>query len=187
MDKFQNISPAVCKVITANGSGSCFFLESKNIWITNYHVVAGSFKVALENQKLNRYLANVVFINPEDDIAFLQSDYKLTEAPGIPLDAGRNVNVSETLFVLGYPYGMPFSVTEGIVSSANQLMDGKRYIQTDAAVNPGNSGGPMLNPLGRVLGVTTFKAVEVEGDRVERLNFAVSVQEVLEAFRDLTR
>ena len=80
MNQFQNISPAICKVITADGSGTGFYLLQNNIWVTNYHVVAGNRFVALENHKLDRYLAKVIFINPEDDIAFLRSEYHLSES-----------------------------------------------------------------------------------------------------------
>lgn len=180
MNQFQNISPSVCKIITAEGSGTGFYLSQNNIWVTNHHVVAGNKMVALENHKLDRYLAKVIFINPDDDIAFLRSDYHSSEAPGIPLDPGRNVNVSETLYVLGYPYGMPFSVTEGIVSSPSQMMNGKRYIQTDAAVNPGNSGGPVLSGEGKLVGITTAKFQDADN-----MGFAIPAQVMAEQFKFL--
>ena len=162
MENFHSLAPAVCKVITADGSGSCFYIKQDNIWVTNYHVVAGHRQVTLENQELDRYLANVIFVNPVDDIAFLKSEYRLTDYPGIPYTPGRGVQVSDPVYVLGYPYGMPFSVTEGIVSSPNQLMEGRRYIQTDAAVNPGNSGGPVVAADGDLIGITTAKFQEAD-------------------------
>ncbi len=162
MENLHNLAPAVCKVITASGSGSCFYIKKDDVWVTNYHVVAGSKQVTLENQQLDRYLANVIFVNPVDDIAFLKSEFKLSEFFGIPYEPGRNVQVSDPVFVLGYPYGMPFSITEGIVSSPNQVMDGRRYIQTDAAVNPGNSGGPVVAADGNLIGITTAKFQEAD-------------------------
>ncbi len=180
MNQFQNISPAVCKIITADGSGTGFYLTQNNIWVTNYHVVAGNKLVTLENHKLDRYLARVIFVNPQDDIAFLRSDYHMSEFPGIPFETGRSVNVSETLFVLGYPYGMPFSVTEGIVSSSNQLMEGKHYIQTDAAVNPGNSGGPVLSGDGKLVGITTAKFQDADN-----MGFAIPAKVMIDQFKFL--
>lgn len=162
MENLHNLAPAVCKVITSSGSGSCFYLKQDNVWITNYHVVAGCKQVTIENQQLDRYLANVTFINPVDDIAFLKSDYRLNDFPGIPFQSGRTIEVSDSVFVLGYPFGMPFSITEGIVSSPNQIMDGRRYIQTDAAVNPGNSGGPVVAADGNLVGITTAKFQEAD-------------------------
>jgi serine protease Do len=162
MENLHNLAPAVCKVITASGSGSCFYNKNNDVWITNYHVVEGNKQVTLENQLLDRYLARVIFVNPMDDIAFLKSDYRLTDYPGIPYEPGRTVQVSNPVFVLGYPFGMPFSITEGIVSSPNQIMDGRRYIQTDAAVNPGNSGGPVVAADGNLVGITTAKFQEAD-------------------------
>lgn len=180
MNNFQHISPAVCKIITATGSGTGFYLANNNVWVTNYHVVAGSRQVTLENHKLDRYLANVIFFNPDDDIAFLRSEYHDSQAPGIPFETGRSVNVSEALFVLGYPYGMPFSVTEGIVSSPNQLMNGKYYIQTDAAVNPGNSGGPVLSADGKLVGITTAKFQDADN-----MGFAIPAKVMINQFKFL--
>jgi serine protease Do len=162
MENLHNLAPAVCKVITSSGSGSCFYIKNDNVWITNYHVVAGNKQVTIENQQLDRYLANVIFVNPVDDIAFLKSEYRLADYPGIPFESGRTVQVSDSVYVLGYPFGMPFSITEGIVSSPNQIMDGRRYIQTDAAVNPGNSGGPVVSADGNLVGITTAKFQEAD-------------------------
>lgn len=178
MKHFQNFAPAVCKVITASGSGSCFYLQFNSIWVTNYHVVAGHKQVTLENQKLDRYLAKVVYINPEDDIAFLKSEYRLTKFPGIPFEHGREVRVSDPVYVLGYPYGMPFSITEGIVSSPDQLMEGRRYIQTDAAVNPGNSGGPVVTADGMLVGITTAKFQEADN-----IGFAIPAYIMADQFK----
>lgn len=178
MEHFQQLAPAVCKVITADGSGTCFYMKTDNIWVTNYHVVAGHKQVTLETQQMDRYLANVVFISPMDDIAFLRSDYRLTDYPGIPYQSGRDVQVSDPVYVLGYPFGMPFSVTEGIVSSPNQLMEGRRYIQTDAAVNPGNSGGPVLAADGNLVGITTAKFQEADN-----MGFAIPAGVLEEQFQ----
>ena len=180
MEQFQNISPVVCKIITSSGSGTGFYIKSQNIWVTNHHVVAGSNQVTIENQKLDRYLANVVFISPEDDIAFLRSDYGINESASLAYDPGRVVNVKDTLYVLGYPYGMPFTITEGIVSSPNQLMNGKRYIQTDAAVNPGNSGGPVVSADGTLMGITTAKFTEADN-----MGFAIPAQVMADQFKYL--
>lgn len=183
MDIQANIATAVYKVITANGSGTCFVLKDQKLWVTNYHVVAGSRQVTLEDQQLNRYLADVVLINPDADIAFLHSDHLPAEAPNIAFDPGRSLQASEKVYVLGYPYGMPYTVTEGIVSAPRQLMAGKYYIQTDAAVNPGNSGGPVVAADGQLIGITTSKFSDADN-----MGFAIPVEalvEELEAASDI--
>lgn len=177
MDQFQHISPVVCKIITSSGSGTGFYLQNKNIWVTNHHVVAGNKKVAIEDQQFNRYLAEVVFINPEDDIAFLRSEHKITSATPLAFDPARTINMKDAVYVLGYPYGMPFTITEGIVSSPNQLMNGKRYIQTDAAVNPGNSGGPVVTADGALVGITTAKFTEADN-----MGFAIPAHVIIDQF-----
>ena len=71
--------------------------------------------------------------------------------------AEKEVTLGQKINVAGNPFGMPFTATEGTVSSPRQLMDDTYYIQTDAAVNPGNSGGPMFNLDGEVVAITTSK------------------------------
>ena len=115
--------------------------------MTNYHVVEGFRQVALEDNQKNRYLANIVLVNPILDIALLSAEGDFTALPEISL-ACTEVTLGQKINVAGYPFGMPFTATEGTVSSPKQLMDDSYYIQTDAAVNPGNSGGPMFNQSG---------------------------------------
>ena len=75
-------------------------------------------------------------------IALLAAEGDFSSLPDISLAEDDTLTIGRKVYVAGYPYGMPFTITEGSVSSPKQLMDGKYYIQTDAAVNPGNSGGP---------------------------------------------
>ncbi|MDB5228793.1 MAG: trypsin-like serine protease [Bacteroidota bacterium] len=155
----EELKQAVYKINTASGSGSGFYLKSPGIFVTNYHVVEGNKFVAIEDQQQNRYLAKVVYVNPETDIAFLRcSDH--TPLSDIPINDIREVHTRDKIFVLGFPFGMPFTVTAGIVSNEKQLVDGKNFIQTDAAVNPGNSGGPVVDHEGSLVGVTTAKFSE---------------------------
>ena len=94
--------------------------------------------------------------------------------PDMPFAEDDTLTIGRKVYVAGYPYGMPFTITEGSVSSPKQLMDGKYYIQTDAAVNPGNSGGPILDEDNRVVGVTVSKFTQADnmgfGIRVETLH-----------------
>ena len=153
----KNIQNSIYKIITASGTGTGFKVANHDFLITNYHVVKGSKTVAVEDNDKNRYFAQVAMVNPEVDLAFLAVD-DLKNRPGtIKLDANNEVKNLQKVYINGFPFGMPFTVTEGIVSSPNQPMQGHNYVQTDAAVNPGNSGGPMLNEEGVLVGVTTSK------------------------------
>lgn len=156
MSYHSDINNAVFKVNTGNGSGTGFYLKSKGIFITNYHVVNGYKQVSLEDHKKNRFLANVLQINPDADIAILKTE-ETFDVPDLNVESVNLPEQRDKVYVLGFPFGMPFTVTEGIVSSPKQLMEGKHYIQTDAAVNPGNSGGPVISSNGSVVGITTAK------------------------------
>ena len=169
----NNIYQLVFKVTHAGGSGSCFYLKSCNLFVTNYHVVEGFHHVAVHSNDRTPYLAKVVLVNPVLDIALLAVDGDFSALPELSLAENESLAIGRKVYVAGYPYGMPFTVTEGSVSSPKQLLDGKYYIQTDAAVNPGNSGGPMLNENGEVVGVTVSKFTQADnmgfGIRVETL------------------
>lgn len=169
----QDIYRLVYKVTHAGGSGSCFYLKSHDLFVTNYHVVSGFHEVAIHDNDRNPYLARVVLVNPALDIALMVADGDFSQLSELSLAADDALEIGGKVSVAGYPYGMPFTVTEGSVSSPKQLMDGKYYIQTDAAVNPGNSGGPIFNENNEVVGVTVSKFSNADnmgfGIRVEAL------------------
>ncbi len=156
----NSIYRSVFKVTHAGGSGSCFYLHDRRIFVTNYHVVEGFRDVALHDNDRTPYPARVILAAPSLDLALLAADHDFDTLPALALAADDALEVGGRIFVAGYPYGMPLSVTEGTVSSPRQLMDGSYYIQTDAAVNPGNSGGPMFNDRNEVVGITVSKFTE---------------------------
>ena len=151
------ISDVVFKVNHAGGSGSCFYLKKYNLFVTNVHVVEGFHNVSIENRNKDRYLAQVVLINPQAYLALLASGEDFSHLPDLELYDNDEVKIGEHISVVGYPFGMPYTVTDGTVSASKQLMEGKTYIQTDAAVNPGNSGGPMFNNEDKLVGITVAK------------------------------
>ncbi|CAA6805321.1 MAG: HtrA protease/chaperone protein [uncultured Sulfurovum sp.] len=153
----ENTKNSIYKVVTSTGTGTGFKIEGKDFLITNYHVVEGSKVVAVENHKQDKFKAQVVMVNPEVDLAFLQVD-ALRDAKGeIRLEKEVEVKNLHKVYINGFPFGLPFTVTEGVVSAFDQPMGQRKYIQTDAAVNSGNSGGPMLNSEGVLVGITTSK------------------------------
>jgi hypothetical protein len=170
---------SVFKVNTSSGTGSGFYLKDRNILVTNFHVVQGFRTVAIEDQEKERYTASVVFVNPYSDLAFLRPT-RGWRAPDDSFDSFASVENREQVFVLGYPFGMPYTETKGIVSSARQLMDGRHYIQTDAAVNPGNSGGPVVNSRGQLVGITTSKFTNADN-----MGFAIPVEVLNEDLESL--
>ncbi len=177
----NNIKDSIYKVITSSGSGTAFKVENKDFIITNYHVVRGNKKVALESHNKDRFLANVVMVNTKLDLAFLHAN-ELRDAKGyIKLNPATEVKNQQKLSINGFPFGMPYTVTQGIVSSTNQPMLGRNYLQTDAAVNPGNSGGPMLNESGELLAVTTSKFKDADN-----IGFGILAEDVMKQVNNFT-
>jgi serine protease Do len=171
----------IVKISSASGSGSGFYINSQNAVITNHHVVAGVKSVAIETEKKEKRKASVLQINPMSDIAILRPAKPVAD---IEMEIAKDspVNNMDKVHILGYPLGMPFSVTEGIISSPKQYVNGRYLIQTDAAINPGNSGGPMVNTDGEVIGITTCKYTHAEN-----IGFAVPADVIsaeLESFKN---
>ncbi len=170
MSTLKNIENSVFKINTANGSGTGFYSTDYQIIITNYHVIAGSLTASVEAQDKNRYLANVVYSSPGKDIAFLKAPDLPIPTQSVITEHPTTTNARDKILVMGYPFGMPFTVTEGIVSNPNQHINGHNFIQTDAAINPGNSGGPITNEKGELIGMVTSKF-----SNADNMGFAIPI------------
>lgn len=183
----QNISNLVFKVTHAGGSGSCFYLKSHNFFVTNYHVVEGYRTVAVHDNERNPYEAKVILVNPQLDIALMAVEHDFSALPELCLAEDDALAIGGKVHVAGYPYGMPFTLTEGSLSSPKQLMNGRYYIQIDAAVNPGNSGGPIINDRNEVVGITVSKFTDSSADN---MGFGIrmeSLRKLLEAAEGMER
>ncbi len=152
-----DFSRAIFKITTSSGSGTAFYIKNKELFVTNFHVVAGEKKVAIQDADRNRFIGLVVYVNHELDIALIRSKVIPKDTPSITLESDLEIKSLQKIYVHGYPFGMPYTITKGVISAPNQLINTRRYIQTDAAVNPGNSGGPMLSADGKLIAVTTSK------------------------------
>lgn len=175
----KDFSKAIFKIMTSTGSGTGFYVADKDIFITNHHVIAGEKQVALQGQNRRRFLGNVIYVNNELDLAFIRSEQKPADVPSITLNADTPIDSLQKIYVHGFPFGMPYTITEGVISSAEQLLNGRKFIQTDAAVNPGNSGGPMLSSEGHLIAVTTSKLTQADN-----VGFGIPVQQVLQEFKE---
>lgn len=171
----QQVSQVIFKINTANGSGSAFYLKQYDVFVTNYHVVQGAQTLSIENKTQDRFVGNVVMVDVNEDIAIVKAEGDFSALPEVNFSALADLLVRDEVFVLGYPYGMPYTETQGIISSPKQLMNGKYYIQTDAPVNPGNSGGPLVNKNGQIIGITTSKFSDADN-----MGFAVPVDNLKE-------
>ena len=163
--------PAVVSIRTPSGTGSGFFLTADTI-VTNEHVVAGHSSVTVRTHDGVERPGRVVTRQASVDLATV----KLMQAvPQRALIAGRStdVRVGQEVLAIGSPLGIENTVTRGIVSGIRRVGT-VTLLQTDAAVNPGNSGGPLLNRQGQVVGITTLKL-----SRAEQMSFAVAIDHAL--------
>ncbi len=169
-------APAVVLVKTARGLGSGFFINKDGYLITNFHVIAGEKKIAVtqflqEAQVLRRVLhkeVEIVATDPFHDLAVLRLKEHSTEITPVVFAPGEKLEIGETVFAIGNPMGLERTVTEGVLSQTHRNFGGILYLQVDAPVNPGNSGGPLFNARGQVIGVINMGVATMEG-----LNFAI--------------
>jgi S1-C subfamily serine protease len=166
------------KPIEINGSG--FVISTDGHVLTNHHVVnncVGDINANLSGQSATTL--RVVSKDETNDLALLQASSSFKEIAAIRATATRP---GEAVIAIGYPYhGLltsDFTVTTGIVSSLSGLLNDTRYLQISAAVQSGNSGGPLLDSSGNVVGVVaeklaTLKFVKVTGEIPENINFAI--------------
>ncbi len=149
----------------AGGSGSGFVIDETGLMLTNNHVVTldsdtvGDLMVKFHNDSKS-YKAKVIGRSSAYDVALIQVDAPNKKFIPIPFGNSDTLKVGQKAIAMGNPFGLEFSVTEGIVSATGRTFEGKEnlasnVIQTDAAVNPGNSGGPLLNSSGEVIGINT--------------------------------
>ncbi|MCP9904544.1 serine protease [Cyanobium sp. BA5m-10] len=186
---FQKIVAAsldkVVGIKSGIGTGTGFVAESTGLIFTNRHVVQSKKTVDISYADGSETTAEVIFRDREKDLAILRPTSARIKTP-LPLCYASYPKPGEEVFALGNPRGLANTVTRGIVSSVRRsegefrsvVPEGTTLIQTDAAVNPGNSGGPLLNANGEVIGIVTFKRSAGEG-----LNFALSVIDALEAIQ----
>jgi serine protease Do len=153
--------------------GSGFVIDSGPcLIVTNQHVVGPADSIRVRDSKAREYTAEVVGADADIDLAILR--IKDCSLPAATLGTTRDLRVGEDVFAVGNPYGHGHTVTRGILSARSRSLGLPKFdlfLQTDAAMNPGNSGGPLFDDAGRVVGVNT----RVDG-RAEAIGFAIPVE-----------
>ena len=173
------------------GTGSGFVWDTNGNVITNFHVIqnADAAQVTLADQ--SNWKARVVGVAPDKDLAVLRIDAPANRLHAIPIGTSKDLQVGQSVFAIGNPFGLDQTLTTGVISALNREIESitrrpiQGVIQSDAAINPGNSGGPLLDSAGRLIGVNT--AIYSPSGASAGIGFAIPVDTVNRIVPELIR
>jgi len=163
--------------VPQEGQGSGFVLTKEGLILTNNHVIGNAQRLEVMLSDKHKYKARVLALDKNHDLALIKID-----APNltpVTLSDSRNLVVGQRVYAIGNPFGLNGTMTRGIISAIRSIRSPngspiEDAIQTDAAVNPGNSGGPLLNSHGEVIGITTMIASN-GADQSSGIGFAIPI------------
>lgn len=170
IDVYRVASPAVVTISTGRSSGSGSIVSSEGLILTNEHVIRGASggRVVVATTTGKRYTGQVIATDRRNDLALVRLN-TTDRLPTVRLSNPQAIQVGQRVFAIGSPFGLSGTLTTGILSRIGRNGD----LQTDAALNPGNSGGPLLNSRGELIGVN--KAILSRGGGNIGIGFATSV------------
>ncbi|HEX8871438.1 MAG TPA: trypsin-like peptidase domain-containing protein [Candidatus Acidoferrum sp.] len=189
---YRQASPAVANILTkateydffmdpvpVEGAGSGFLIDERGFILTNFHVVAGAQTIEVVLGDRSRYPARVVGADQRNDVALIKIEPKGKKLTALPLGDSSTLQVGQKVLAIGDPFGFQSTLTTGVVSalgrtvqtSETTLIDGA--IQTDAAINRGNSGGPLINTHGQVIGINS--AIYTPSGTAAGIGFAIPI------------
>lgn len=205
---FRQASPSVVHITTISvqrdlftlnlyqipeGTGSGFIWDKSGNIITNFHVIqnADAAQVTLSDQ--SSWKARRVGVAPDKDLAVLRIDAPVRRLRPITIGSSKDLQVGQSVFAIGNPFGLDQSLTTGVVSALGREIESvtrprrpiQGVIQTDAAINPGNSGGPLLDSAGRLIGINT--AIYSPSGASAGIGFAIPVDTVNRIVPELIR
>ncbi len=198
-DKFIKMYPASTgefsiKSDKSKASGSGFFISTTGIVATNAHVIEDASKIELiiaNELGTFTYKAKVLLTDSKNDVALIQvDDASFKGLSTLPYSLAEKTDVGEKVFTIGYPLndimGTNYKVTDGIISSKSGIADDVRYYQISVPVQPGNSGGPLFNKDGNVIGITSAKLnSKAVGTSIENVNYAIKISYLLNLYNML--
>src|SRR5690242_10211219 len=199
---YRQASPAVANILTkateydffmdpvpVEGAGSGFVIDSKGFILTNNHVVEGaqSIEVVLGDQ--SRYPAKVVGADPRNDVALIKIEPKNKPLVALSLGDSSTIQVGQKVLAIGNPFGFQSTLTTGVISALGRTVQTSQTtfideaIQTDAAINRGNSGGPLINSHGEVIGINS--AIYTPTGTTAGIGFAIPINTAKRIAHDL--
>ena len=173
LEVIATLESTVVRIDTNRGGGSGVIISSSGYVLTNLHIIQGVNIITVTLASGETYDVTVSQRHEHLDIAILKITSNRTDFPVATLGSSADVTVGEDVVAIGYALGLqgPATFTKGIISAVRiDELDGHEYVQTDAAVNPGNSGGPLVNLKGEVIGINTWGFTET-------INFAIPIDE----------
>lgn len=181
------------RVVPSTGEGSGCILTSDGYILTNYHVVKDARFVNVTLWDGSTLPAEITGVDPDYDVAVIKIDPGRKVLSVIQLGDSTKLEVGRRVFVIGNPFGFDRTMTQGIISMIGRNLTSvggrviKGIIQTDAPVNPGNSGGPLLNTRGEMIGLTTaiYSRLESSNAQWAGIGFAIPINTVKRIFPEL--
>ncbi|QHS52881.1 S1C family serine protease [Edaphobacter sp. 12200R-103] len=163
--------------VPQQGQGSGFILTKEGLILTNNHVIGNAQRLEVMLSNKHKYRAKVLAVDKNHDLALIKID--APDLTPVTLSNSRNLVVGQRVYAIGNPFGLNGTMTRGIISAIRSIRGPQGNpiedaIQTDAAVNPGNSGGPLLNSHGEVIGITTLIASN-GADQSSGIGFAIPI------------
>ncbi|MBW6409687.1 S1C family serine protease [Clostridium weizhouense] len=174
----ENLFNSVTIVYTDKGLGSGFAINNNTI-ITNAHVVDTFSSVTVKLYNGKSYVGKVTKIDKKIDLALIEINENLTP---LKLVSEDNLSIGKEVYAIGAPEDIPYTMTKGIVSAKNRKIKNHEYIQIDASINSGNSGGPLVDENGEVIGINTMKILDAEG-----IGFAIGTSKINDFINNVTQ
>jgi len=172
--------------VPMRGQGSGFILRDDGIVLTNAHVVDGADEVMVKLTDKREFKAKVLGVDKTSDVAVLKIEAK--NLPTIKIGSATSTRVGEWVLAIGSPFGFENTATAGIVSAKSRSLPDDNYvpfIQTDVAVNPGNSGGPLFNMAGEVIGINS--QIYSRSGGYQGLSFAIPIEVVMKVEEQIVK
>src|SRR6202158_1949297 len=203
---YRKASPAVANIITraveydffynavpVEGAGSGFVIDTAGHILTNFHVIEGAQRIEVllggDEKAPGRFVAKLIGADPRNDVALLQIDPKDHKLMPLTLADSGTLLVGQKVLAIGNPFGFQSTLTTGVISALGRTVQTSQTtfiedaIQTDAAINRGNSGGPLLNTHGEVIGINS--AIYAPTGTTAGIGFAIPINTAKRIAQDL--